>query len=231
MRTFSDLDSDFNSIHLGYRWLRNRAILAELLDVHYTEHHRKYHTTEHIIKCLDLHHTFCSWNAKVDLPFNKELVLAILFHDIVYEVGSKENEKKSAEFALEYGKYFTSDFTDPLDVIHWDKVAEIIMATVHDGKEVPTLAARYMINIDLYTLGSSREDYLASSKAIKFEFMPKYGTLEFVYGRNQFLESMIARPSIFYPVDIPMFDVIFQKMNERAKINMKDEQVRLTRMV
>lgn len=227
MRLFSNIGNRY----LEHRFLRNRKVLAELLDVYYTERHRRYHTTEHIMKCLELYDTFGTWNLNMNLPYNKELILAILFHDIVYTIGSTDNEKKSADFAFEYGRYFVNESSGhPLDVIDWEKLKEIIMATVHDGKEIPSLAARYMVNFDLYTLGSSRQQYIESSSAIKSEFMEKYTVKEFKYGRNLFLESMIARPSIFYPLDNPMLDVIFQKVNERAKANMIDEIQRLEKM-
>ena len=69
--------------------------LTKIIDC-YNEPHRYYHNWQHIINMLTyLHDT----GNKQD-----ELVLATLYHDIVYDPRAKDNEEKSAEMFIEHWK-------------------------------------------------------------------------------------------------------------------------------
>ena len=71
------------------------AILAELV-VAYGETHRHYHTLEHVAALLQLLGKYGDGIADRDA-----VVLAILFHDAVYDPSRQDNEEASAAFATE----------------------------------------------------------------------------------------------------------------------------------
>ena len=65
------------------------------LTARYAEPHRHYHTAQHINECLahfDRARSLCEHAPEVEL--------ALWFHDAIYEPRAKDNEKKSADWAV-----------------------------------------------------------------------------------------------------------------------------------
>jgi pantetheine-phosphate adenylyltransferase len=55
----------------------------------YSESHRYYHTLKHLIEVID--------HLKLQDQFDKELFLAAVYHDAVYNPKSDDNEEQSAK--------------------------------------------------------------------------------------------------------------------------------------
>jgi len=75
---------------IGHRASLDRALwVYRVVEDHYGQHHRQYHTLDHIRKMLD--------DMEQYFPDASELeFLAVWFHDLVYIPGSTENEAQSA---------------------------------------------------------------------------------------------------------------------------------------
>lgn len=79
------MDKQLYSYNWGCQYLENKNIDSSVL-IRYNEPHRYYHTWNHIHQMLSFLNTD-----------DKSLMLATLFHDIVYNPKEKDNEEKSAE--------------------------------------------------------------------------------------------------------------------------------------
>lgn len=88
----------------------------------YSEPHRHFHTTEHLNDVLG--QIFDIYNCSLDLV---PMIIAGVFHDIVYDPQRKDNEEKSVEVLESY----ISDSEKNYDIIEQSK--KIILATkTHD---------------------------------------------------------------------------------------------------
>ena len=146
----------------------------------YTEPHRKYHDLRHIADML------CKGTA---LDLSEEQVMAIWFHDAVYEPGNKHNEEDSADLAVQ-----------KLIAVGWEvgraqEVAEIIRDT--NGHEPSGEASKKVIDLDLSTLGGSWEDYKRNGRNIREEYA-SVSDEDWNKGRGEWLRSMLDRERLFW---------------------------------
>ena len=123
----------------------------------YAEPHRYYHNLQHL---SDLYLKLNTW--KVNSNEKKILVMAILFHDIIYDPKKFDNEELSNELFL---KYF-SQWSD------CNRVSKLILATkdhsIHKIGEDKLLDI--FLDLDLSILGSSSLEYKNYEKNIREEF-------------------------------------------------------------
>ena len=150
----------------------------------YGEPGRYYHSDEHVAFCLG------ELDKLDDGPDAPDLVeLSIWFHDLIYETGAKDNEARSADRFAE----LAAGQLEPEDI---DTVCELIMATVHEG-DPGSRDARYVVDLDIAGMGGSWKRYLRDSKDLRLE-RPDQDDEAFFAGKKLFLESLLARPSIYY---------------------------------
>ncbi len=148
----------------------------------YNKPHRTYHNLEHIVSMLD--------EAEFASGGPQTFVLAIWFHDIVYQTRAQNNEEASAEVAKLTAQHLGLSET----VAQW--IPELIIATKHT--DAPTsYAAQLLVDLDLAILGKSQEEFDAYERAIREEYawVPE---ADFRAGRAKILQSFLDRPSIFY---------------------------------
>ncbi len=162
----------------------NRSTFDELQRAH-TEKHRHYHTHDHINAMLK---HFDNVNAYLNRAPLVEL--AVWFHDAIYSVYKKNNEKKSAEWAQRFLKHNQALENDGRYVY------DLIMATCHHA--VPTIAdARYLVDMDLTILGAKDKVFRHYEECIRKEYrwvpMPIYQR-----NRKKVLESFLKRPTIYF---------------------------------
>ena len=150
----------------------------------YNEKHRKYHNVTHIESLLiELEKT-----RHISENYNS-IELALWFHDAVYNIFSKSNEKDSADLAVS----FISDNSGSLEL--QQTVYSLIMATEHNfvpkGND-----QRLMVDIDLSILGSAESRYTDFETAIRKEY--KYIPW-FIFKRKriELLQYFLGRESIF----------------------------------
>ena len=82
------------------------AMWAEL-EAAYQTPPRAYHNIRHVHQVAAHYRNVA---ASVGWKHPKEVYLAVLYHDAIYQAGRKDNEARSAEFAVEsVGKYLAGD--------------------------------------------------------------------------------------------------------------------------
>ena len=124
----------------------------------YSEPHRHYHNLNHVRQSLD---AFDRIVDDLTDPFTIEA--AIWFHDVVYEPKSSKNEARSAEYA--------SDFLSPTK-LSANVISEIdhLIRLTRQPADPSTEDEKYLIDIDLSTLGAGRELYDRYEAMIRKEY-------------------------------------------------------------
>lgn len=168
---------------------------------------RPYHNFQHIEEMLALYAEVSAlglWEQPVEVAF------AILFHDIVYEPGAKDNESKSAEMAKEW----IPKFYPHIDV-DINAVASAIGLTANHGlvrPEVLTSDAQLFLDCDMAILAAEPERFLEYDKAIAEEYSEVPRDL-YLAGRKRFFEHLLSREQIF------MSEHFRSKFEEKARQN------------
>jgi len=173
----------------------------EMLQRHYTEPHRFYHSLNHLAQCLgelDLART-----AVEELDATE---MAIWFHDVIYRYGAKDNETLSAQaFRDLAGPHMPAGFVD--------RVSEFIIATQHTGSARDRGEA-FMVDTDLSGFGLPWEGYLADSNALRQE-APDVSDEQYYAGKLRFLEGLLGWKNLFQT------DCFRNRLEQRARENIK----------
>jgi predicted metal-dependent HD superfamily phosphohydrolase len=159
------------------------GLLAEVLK-HYGEPQRAYHTLEHLQDC------FARFDEAPGLAQQPaEVVLALWFHDAIYEPERTDNEAGSARWALE------ALLAGGVREIAAQRVRDLILATSHVSASLSGDAA-LVVDIDLAILGASADRFERYDQQIRQEYawVP---AAEFRLARLQILSRFLDRPAIF----------------------------------
>ncbi|MEZ6018117.1 MAG: N-methyl-D-aspartate receptor NMDAR2C subunit [Planctomycetota bacterium] len=155
------------------------ALLLELTQ-RYTEPHRQYHGLPHIAWMLD---------ARREVELSEDQVLAVWFHDAVYEVPGPENEALSAALAVE--RLTAAGF--PAERC---RVIERIILDTRD--HIPRSAAsEAVIDLDLASLALPRAAFERNGARIRAEFAC-FDDATFAAGRIAFMRAFLARERIYW---------------------------------
>ncbi len=150
----------------------------------YDEPHRSYHTRQHLEECIG------HFSRVVDLAHHPgEVEIALWFHDAVYDLQGADNERRSAEWALE--ALSQAGAGDAVKA----RVHALIMATLHDA--VPTEAdQQLLVDIDLAILGATPARFKAYDRqvAIEYSWVPRD---LYEVKRREVLNGFLARPHIY----------------------------------
>lgn len=140
---------------------------------------------------------------------NRCAFLAALYHDCVYEPGSKTNEEESAEFAeTELQKL-------GVPVADRQKIRDYILATKHTDNLTDPIAM-YVADADLAGLGFSSEIYKKNTLAIRSEFS-KFSDDQWKAGRIEFITALLAKPKLYYT------DEFRRLFEDTARTNLQNE--------
>ncbi|MGB3656162.1 MAG: HD domain-containing protein [Rivularia sp. (in: cyanobacteria)] len=182
----------------------------------YSSPNRYHHTLEHIDRVLEVIQILESQTQNLE---PKTVKLAAWFHDIVYDTSSKDNEEKSAEYAVDV----LSSLSIPSDVIK--NVKRLILTTKnHQAKTCVTRSvkpeayrnAQVLLDADLAILGSNPNEYSKYTQAIRQEYIwvPE---AEYIAARKQILQNFLQRENIY-------FTQLMQQTKEKtARNNLKTE--------
>lgn len=146
----------------------------------YTEPHRRFHTIQHIAAML--------WRGR-ELSLTDEQVLAIWYHDAIYDVPANGNERRSAELAVQ-----------ELTAAGWsaDRVRTVERIVLDTEGHVPSIEpSAAVLDLDLATLAGDWEDFLTYGRAIREEYAI-YADGEFRAGQRRVFEGFLARERIFH---------------------------------
>ena len=159
----------------------------DLIKRTYTTPERHYHNFNHIenliqqIQCLTL-----PWKEK------KVLLLAAFFHDLVYIPSYGNNEKDSAEQAVQW---LSNLKVEPETI---SEVSTIIKATAnHHSKD---RLCQQFLDMDLAILGVDSHSYRKYCKKIRKEYLT-VPALKYAIGRKLFILKTFLRKRIFNTPD------------------------------
>jgi len=159
------------------------AIWSELLAA-WSEPHRAYHNLEHLQSCL------AEWRQVRDgSEADAQLVLALLFHDAIYDPRAADNEERSAAWASRVGAELG------LTAAACSGIVGMILATKTHGSAGDE-ATRRLLDIDLSVLGADPGRFAAYDAGIRQEYrhVPDEA---YRRGRTQVLQSFLNRQPIY----------------------------------
>ncbi|MEO1429530.1 MAG: hypothetical protein AAFV71_10785 [Cyanobacteria bacterium J06633_8] len=154
----------------------------------YSKPNRYYHNLEHIHHVLEVIQTLESQTKYFDI---KTVQLAAWFHDIVYNTKAKDNEEKSAEYAVK----LLASLSIPVNVIK--NVNKLILTTKNHQISDNDLDAQILLDADLAILGSNPDEYSKYTQAVRQEYIWVPEAKYFV-ARKQILQSFLQRENIYF---------------------------------
>lgn len=144
---------------------------------YYEQPHRFYHNFSHIERMLN----YVSTDRCEDY---NTLAYAILFHDIVYEIGKEDNEEQSCEL---YKQYYSA--VRYRDLPHPDLVCPLIMATKNPFDTSLTGDAKVILDADL-AIFSALVPKLLKYESDIFKEYQKFPIIIYREKRVEFLEKL-----------------------------------------
>ncbi|NHN24532.1 hypothetical protein FIA58_002485 [Flavobacterium jejuense] len=168
----------------------------------YSTKYRRYHNLTHIEAMID---SFTSYKEYLEHP--NEVLYAIFYHDIIYKTTRKDNELKSAEYAL---KILPENII--LDKI---LVYDMICATqLHQHNSIQDV--NWLIDFDLKILASDWKEYQMYCQQIRKEYNI-YPDLLYKPGRKKALEHFLENDFIFQT------EAFRTQYEDKARENIKQE--------
>ncbi|UZT97518.1 hypothetical protein ODZ84_20435 [Chryseobacterium fluminis] len=154
------------------------------IEKRYTEKSRHYHNFAHLESMFA---ELDSVTARVE-DMNS-LSFSVFYHDVIYDASSKNNEEKSATFAVsQLAKINISSGAA-------DKITRQIMATKsHQQSDDPD--TNYLLDADLSILGKDPETYFEYTRKIRKEYSV-YPDLLYKPGRKRVLKHFLDLEYIF----------------------------------
>ena len=178
----------------------------EDLEKAYTLKSRYYHNLTHLENMITSFYEY-----KEQLQFPNEVLYAIFYHDIIYKTIRKDNEQKSAAFAIK--------ILPKNAILDKNLVYDMICATqLHLYNSI--LDINWLIDFDLKILASDWEDYQKYCQEIRKEYKV-YPDLLYKPGRKKALEHFLEKDFIFQT------DEFRSKYEAKARENIKKELTEL----
>jgi len=174
----------------------------------YTRPSRHYHDLDHL---ENLHSQLLP--VRNSLEDSNAVIFAIAYHDLVYNVRSTSNERRSAERAAEQLGLMG------IDTRTTQRCAAHIRATAgHALSEDPD--TNLFTDADLSILGASPEDYSSYADGVRKEY-GIYPDFLYIPGRRKVLVHFLAMPSIFKTA------YFHDLLEDQARTNLREELDRL----
>lgn len=168
----------------------------------YSEKHRAYHNLNHL---KELFIQFDTYKATLNKP--NLLAISIFYHDIIYKIWNKNNEEKSADFAVTKlsGIINTLDLT----ITH----QQILATKTHSTTNEDT---KWLMDFDLAILGQPEKTYKEYTNSIRKEYKA-IPTIIYKSGRKKVLQHFLNKSFIFATNE-------YRKLHEaKAKENLRFE--------
>lgn len=168
----------------------------------YTDPLRAYHHIGHVFETLERFREIADgpgWRRSV------EVYAALLYHDAVYVAGRKDNERRSADLALDHFARWpasTAEF-DPA------RVAELILLTARHGAMDRAAVASsirdpddlddtlHLLDADMAILGTEPARFADYDRAIAEEYRGHVPGFLYRRGRKAFFRGLLARERIY----------------------------------
>lgn len=190
------------------------GLIAELESAYATPP-RAYHDFSHVREVLRHYDSVADGPGWVQ-PV--EVLLAVLFHDAIYEAGRGDNESRSAALASERIAHWW-----PQGGIDVARVTELIELTARHGQHAPedfgkTAVAgdtRHFLDCDMAILGAGPDAFDAYDRAIAAEYRGHVPGWLFRNRRRAFLKSLLARDRIY------LSDLFHDRFDVQARSNLR----------
>lgn len=148
----------------------------------YSRKSRHYHNLNHLQEML-----VCFNAYREQLQYPDEVLYAIFYHDYIYKTIKKNNELRSAEYAVALLPTGT-----PLNKKH---VFDLILST-KDHQCSDNEDEKWLIDFDLKILSKDWNDYLLYAQQIRREYRI-YPDFMYKPGRKKALEHFMTNPFIY----------------------------------
>jgi predicted metal-dependent HD superfamily phosphohydrolase len=158
--------------------------LFERLVAAYSEPQRHYHSLQHLQECL------AHFSQAVDVASHPgEVEIALWFHDAIYELRGKDNERLSADWATQ-ALQAAGAASDVQARVH-----ALIMATCHQA--TPTEPdQQLLVDIDLAILGAAPARFAQYDQQVRAEYSWVPGFL-YRMKRKDVLQGFLNREHIY----------------------------------
>ncbi len=154
----SILDQSWNRCWRTLCTINNGNSLKQKIIKLHNQHHRKYHTIQHLAECIKHLQNNYSYISNPE-----EIEIALWFHDAIYDIHATDNEEKSAELAFQ--ELLKANVSNEKIL----RIHQLILATKHSFS--PKHSNQMLIvDIDLSILGSPQSRFLEYEKQIREEF-------------------------------------------------------------
>lgn len=184
-------------------------LLAEVRTA-YGQPPRAYHNFTHV-QALLRHYRDVATGPGWRQPL--EVLLAVLFHDAIYEAGRGDNEQRSAQLAqVAIGRWLADADVDVARVM-----ALIELTARHGslrGEELDHDAALFL-DADMAILGAPPAVFDAYDRGIAEEYRGKVPGFLFRLNRRRFLKNVLAQPRIFFS------DFFHSRYDAAARANLR----------
>ena len=189
--------------------------LLSALEAAYATPPRAYHDFRHVQEVL---RHFAEVSAGPGWTQPKEVYLAALYHDSIYEAGRKDNESLSAGLAMaQIAQWLPEAGIDSL------RVAELVNLTARHGQFSPgdfgddgfSLDTRHFLDCDMAILGAEPAVFDAYDRGIEEEYRGHVPGFLFRLNRKRFLKGLLARERIF------LSDFFHQRYDAAARENLE----------
>ncbi|MCL9804476.1 hypothetical protein NAT51_03020 [Flavobacterium amniphilum] len=149
----------------------------------YSQKSRKYHNLTHLEEMIAAFQLYFD-----QLTFPDEVLYAIFYHDYVYKSTRKDNELKSAEFAVQI-------LPANSNTVNTERIFNLIMATKdHHGNE--NNDQKWLIDFDLRILAKEWDDYYIYVNQIRKEYSI-YPDILYKPGRRKAMEHFLENEFIY----------------------------------
>jgi predicted metal-dependent HD superfamily phosphohydrolase len=152
----------------------------------YAEPHRHYHTLEHIAEMLKIVGRLATGQPDVGV-----VMLAVWFHDVVYDPRARNNESQSANVADEWLAPFVRTNEQH------ELLRKLILVTDHRTTTTLDPLAMVLLDADLAILAAGESRYARYATAIRQEYA-HVSDAEYRLGRANVLQSFLARDTIYH---------------------------------
>ncbi|MEN9361434.1 MAG: hypothetical protein RL095_2969 [Verrucomicrobiota bacterium] len=179
------------------RWPSLPPSLFTELRAAWLEPQRFYHTLQHLGECLAI-------LAEVAPQAREEVLLALWFHDAVYDPRAKGNEEASAAWAERVLR--------PIDAAAAKRVAELVLATRHEALPADPEAA-LLVDVDLAILAADAARFAEYERQVRQEYS-WVSEADFCAGRSRILRHFLERPFLYSTPELR------QRWETRARTNL-----------
>lgn len=168
---------------------KTRPATLEALRTRYAEPHRRYHCWSHVEHMLSEYVIASSM-----LRLKEAVLLAIYYHDAVYDAASSTNEENSAALLRQdAGGEVSDDLIGAAAAFILATRKHVIEPSLPD--EARTDCAAFL-DIDMAILGADAPAYVAYARNIRLEYS-MFPDAIYQAGRLRVLEGFLDRPSIY----------------------------------